>query len=286
MPEDTGNVEERARRMGWLPEEEFRGNPDNWVPPDKFVEMAETSMPHLKGTLSVMEKRMAEQEKTMQGQTAIIQAMKEDMAEFVEFSRGAEKRAYEQAIKDLQERQRDAVEAGDLPAFDKVTAELDQKIAEHPALTGKKKAIEASKTQPMDEYKAWLEAEPTVFDSWKDANPWFSENPDMFAYAMQMDAFLQQKDGFTVSRSKRLERITDLVKKKFPDHFGNTARRAGSPVEGDTGGVASKDGRRSYNDLPEEAKKQCDKWCGKDGKGESGSIPGLTREQYIQQYRW
>jgi hypothetical protein len=288
MPE----MEERARNMGWLPQEEFRGNPDNWVPAEKFVGLAETSLPHLKGTLKTMERKMAEQDALLRRQTEEMTGLRQDLSEFVQFSKGAEQRAYDKAVRDLKTEQLKAKEAGDLPAFVEATDKLDNLISEHPAVTGKPKvdqpgaAPASTPKTPDEEYRAWMAAEPAAFDDWKAEQKWFTEEPEMFAYAQQMDQFLQANHGFTMKRSERLAKLTELVKKKFPEYFGNPARKKGSPVEGDTGGGPSGNGRHTYNDLPPEAKKQCDKWTGKDGKGESGTIPKYTREQYLKDYKW
>lgn len=285
----TNNLETRATQMGWLPQEQFRGNPDNWVPAETFVRMAEESLPHAKGTIKMMERRMAQQAEVLKEQTDRIAAMQQDMQEFVQVSRGAEQRAYEKAKKELMAQQRRAKDEGDMPAFVEATEKLDGLIAEHPVTTGKEikvGATDAKPKSPDDEYREWMAAEPTAYDDWKAENTWFEEDPDMFAYAQQMDQFLQTKHGFKLARSKRLEELTKLVKKRFPDRFGNPARATGSPVEGDTGGTPSGGGGKTYTDLPPDAKKQCDKWTGSDGKGEKGTISGLTRADYLASYKW
>ena len=290
--ESTGTnngVESRATQMGWLPQEQFRGNPDNWVPAETFVRMAEESLPHAKGTIKMMERKMEQQARTLQDQTDRIAAMQQDMQEFVQVSRGAEQRAYEKAKKDLLAQQRTAKESGDMPAFVEATEKLDDLIAEHPVVTGKELKVGATDAKPKspdEEYREWMAAEPTAYDDWKTENTWFEEDPDMFAYAQQMDQFLQTKHGFKLPRSKRLDELTKLVKKRFPEHFGNAARAAGSPVESDTGSRPSGGGGKSYQDLPPDAKKQCDKWTGADGKGEKGTISGLTRTDYLASYKW
>jgi len=278
MGEGAGNIEAQARNMGWLPQEEFRGAPENWVPAEQFVKMAEESLPHAKGTIKTMQKTMMEQDR-------VIRDLKDDLKDLAAFTKGAEQRAYDKALKDLKEEQKKAVEAGDIPAFEKATADLDDLIAQHPAVTGKEK----KETPPADDldaqYKKWLDAEPGVFEAWKTENPWFTEDPEMWAFANQVDQFLHQQHGLTLPRSERLAELTKRVKKKFPGYFTNQAKNTGSPVEGDTGGSPSR-GDKGYNDLPAEAKAKCDKWSGKDGKGESGSIPGFTREDFLRNYKW
>lgn len=284
-------IEGRARRAGWVPQDEFRGNPDNWKEPEEFLRVADESLPHAKGTIKTMERKMAQQEELLRQQNITIEELKNTLTEFVDFSRGAEERAYKKAVAKLQAKQKTAKEAGDLEAFVEATEKIDALIAEHPTVTGKDKPAgdatgKGGPKTPQQEYQEWLDAEPDAFDDWKVENTWFEDDPEMFAYAGQMDQFLHAKHGLKLSRSQRLEKLTELVKKKFPEKFGNPARKSGSPVEGDSGGRPGGNGKHSYNDLPPDAKKQCDKWCGTDGKGEKGTIPGFTREQYLKQYRW
>jgi hypothetical protein len=267
-------AEERARSHGWVPRGEFRGNPDNWREAEEYVKLSDTSMPHLKGTLKTMESKMAEQRE-------LIESMKSDFSQFVEMSRSAEQRAYDKAIKDLRAEQQRARDERDMDAFVDATEKLDAKIAEHPTVTGKK-----PKNQ-QEEYQEWLAEGEGDWEAWKKENVWYMDDPEMHTYANQMDNYLQAKHGFSKSRAERLKGVKDLVQKKFPDHFGNPARRAGSPVEGDTGGRApSASNGKGYHDLPDAAKKQCDKWTGKDGKGKAGTIPGLTREDFLKTYKW
>jgi hypothetical protein len=286
MPEESYDATERAKRMGWVPQEEFRGNLDNWADAETFVRLAEESLPIAKGTIKVMEKKMAQQEEALRDQTAAIESMKNDFAEFVQFSKASEQRAYDRAVADLQLKQREAVESGDVAAFDKATAELDATIMTHPAATAAAKKPGTEPASPDGDYPKWMLAEPKVFENWTAENEWFHEEPEMFAYAQQMDQFLMAKHGLKRPRSTHLADIAKAVRKKFPDHFGNPARKAGSPVEGDTGGAPRSDGKRSYHDLPPEAKEKCDKWSGKDGKGTSGTAPGFTREDYLKTYKW
>jgi hypothetical protein len=43
-------VETRAKSMGWIPKEEFKGDESNWRPANEFVERAETLLPIVKAT--------------------------------------------------------------------------------------------------------------------------------------------------------------------------------------------------------------------------------------------
>ena len=292
MAEDSnvGTIAERAARMGHVSLDQFRGNPDNWVDAETFVKRAEESLPYLKGTLKTMEQKMADQDRLLRDTANELSGVRSDLQEFVQFSKSAEQRAYDKAVKDIRVEQTAAKEAGDMPAFVAATEKLDAVIADHPAVTGadvKPGATSDQKPKPwLEQYNQWMTAEPTAYDDWKKENDWVIKEPEMFAYAEQMDRYYQNQEGFTISRSKRLEKVAEMVKKKFPEYFGNPAKKRGSPVEGDTGGQPGGNGKNTYHDLPDEAKKICDKWTGKDGKGTGTLGKGFTRDDYLKSYRW
>jgi hypothetical protein len=259
--------------MGWLPQEEFRGSPDRWVDAETYVRNAETQMPFMKGTLSTLERKVVDQDALLREQNKLITDMRTDFAEFVEFSRQSEARAYQQALKDIQDRQRKAVEDQDLEGFDKASHDLEEHIKSHPAVTGKAKREEPT-GGPAPQVPPWMQPPPwysrEVEEQWKNDNPWYRENPKMAAYAKQMDVW---------------DKVTELVRDEFPQYWSNPRRGAAQVVEGDTGrtSTGAKIGK-TYSDLPPDAKAQCDKFCGRDGKGETGSVPGLKREDYVKDY--
>jgi hypothetical protein len=276
---DLGDIEERARRMGWLPQEEFRGSADRWVDAETYVRNAETQLPLMKGTLSTMERKMAEQERLLREQSARIAAMQADFGEFVEFTRKSEERAYQRALKELQAKQRKAVEEQDLEAFDKASSELDEYIRQHPAITGKPR----EEKPPASREPEWFSKE--VLENWKANNPWYLENPEMAIYARQIDEWLGNTRPELAQR-ERLEEVTRKVKEKYPAYWANPKRGGPQPVEGaEHGGrPASSRAGKTYADLPPDAKAICDRFCGKDGKGKTGTIPGYTREDYVRDY--
>lgn len=277
--EGLGTIEERARRMGWLPLEEFPGNPDRWVDAETYVRNAETQLPILKGTLGVMERKMAEQERLLKEQAERIARMQADFREFVEFTRKSEERAYKRALEELKDRQRKAVEEQDLETFDQVSKEIDELISSHPALTGKPLPEPAKQQEAAS---GWFSQE--VVDAWKAANPWYTDNPKMAVYARQVDMWLADVKPH-LSQRERLEEITRYVKAEFPEYWSNPRRSAPPAVEGaEHSGRPTRKVGKTYEDLPPEAKAMCDRFCGKDGKGKTGTIPGYTREDYVRDF--
>jgi hypothetical protein len=297
---DTGDVETRAKRMGWVPLDDFRGDPDRHLSPEEYIRRAEEQLPIAKGTLRQMEKKMAAQEALLREQSERMKHMQSSFEKFVTFSKASEERAYNKALEELKTKQLEAVESGDVDAFKEVSKELDEHIKTRGEAVGE--AVGKERGDQAGGYKPPEWAEPGSFEAWLSENSWFNENPRMANFAHSMDALLHRTKP-KLRQSERLAEITKLVREEFPGYFGSGSeagdggvereKRRGSPVEGSgTGGYSSGAARsgsqkgRSYYDLPPEARRMCDEWTGNDGKGKTGTLPGFTREDYLKNYKW
>src|SRR6478752_6584298 len=94
------DFEAEAKEHGWTAKEDFKGDPARWVDAKTFVEKADEVMPLLRKKTEVLNRRVEDLEKTIRQQTRLLST--------------AEKRAYDQAVADLKEKQERAVEDGDL----------------------------------------------------------------------------------------------------------------------------------------------------------------------------
>lgn len=253
--EDTGEVNEppvdyeaEAKKMGWTPLEEFKGDPNHHLDAETFYTRAVEYMPIAKATIKRLSERLDRAEKEAKR-----------AAEF--FSKG-EQRAYERALADIRAEQEAAVESGDLDAHRKASKKLD--ALEKPPVQN---------DEPDEDRRA------EEFADWFKANKWYA-SPVMQAYAdAQAQRIAKTKNGGFLDRAD-LDEVTERVKAKFaddfPDEFG-AAKPKRNPVEGVSPGRGKPSGR-TYNDLPPEAKAMCDKWV------KNGTIK--SRDDYIKNYAW
>jgi hypothetical protein len=289
MSEELG-VEERARIMGHVPLDEFKGNPDKWVPAEQWVERAEQLFPINKAMVKKLTEDVSTLSQTVAATTTEKNALVEEIAglkktlvDFAEFSKKSEERAFKKALAEIEAKQRRAVVDGDAEAFDSAKAELDE-LKQHPAVTG----IPAIEVKPVTEpakQEGWPKVnDPAIFKAWTEDNDWYGEDPEMAAYAYQMDNWLANTKKFPTQR-EQLNQVTELVKKKFPKYWETKNPNQDKPpsVEGGSEGAAPVVGgrKKTYIDLTPAAKAYCDEWAGKDGKG--GTIPGFTRDMYLDQ---
>jgi hypothetical protein len=252
-------IVERARRLGWRPQEEYNGRRE-WVPADKFIETAENELPVLRENFRRLDSRYV---KDVGELNSKITEMQEVLKDFREFASGSEKRAYEKAKRELLEKRDVAVAHADTETFKQVDRELEE--------------LDKSVKPKAEPEKPKVDAPDPAITSWVAENPWFTTDSTMMAYAKAQDTFLMTaKPGLSVA--ERLAEVKERTKKEFPEKFGNPKReQASSVAEPGAQAVPRKKGK-TYDDLPPEAKAACDKFV--------KTIPGYKREDYVKEYDW
>lgn len=246
-----------ARAAGWKPKEDFSGPEDKWVDAETFVKRGEEWAPYVRANTKKLEE-------ALKATREELKATKKTMAEFREYSTKAEQRAYDRALKELQDRQDRAVEEGDAAAVRAVTQEIADLAVEV--------RDSSMKSQPQAENGMTPDYEEAV-EAFKEANPWFETDEDMASWAVALD---QKLAGQGMEDKARLKEIAKRARTVFPHKFENPARRQPSAVEGST--PPRRSSGRTYADLPADAKRTCDSFVKR--------IPGYTREDYLKNYQW
>lgn len=241
VPQSTP-AEDKAREMGWVPEAEFKGDPAKWRSAEEFVKAGESYLPILKDRIRKQDKELAD--------------LKRTISDFAEHHSHVEKKAFERALKELKSKQLEAVETGNTDAFVKI----DKEIAE---LQADVRPVKKATDDPHD----------PVFEEWTDKNNWFKEDREMADYAEAIGAFLKKKNPNLVGMDF-LNEVTKSVKKEFPSKFQNPKRDSAPSVESTS--APTRKGGKGYSDLPDEAKKACDRFV-RDGIFK-------TKDDYVKSY--
>ncbi len=229
-------VEAEARKMGWTPKEEFRGDPEKWRDASEFLDRGRTMLPIMRKQVERQDRQIADLQKTI--------------TDLVEFNSKADKRAFDKALKELKEKQVEAVKTGDADAFVKVDeeiADLHKEAKDRPVVT---------KTDP---------GEDPEYLEWAGRNKWVETDKEAGAYATKYAEYLREKGDKRVGAAF-LDDVAKAVKKEFPEKFTNPRRSAPGPVEGASS--SAKRGGQGYADMPAEARAACDRMVrnGFDGK--------------------
>lgn len=217
----TGNaateIEEAAGKGGWLPKDQWTGDPEKWVDAPKFVLRAAEILPQL--TADLKDAR------------AEIRTVKKAVADSAKFISAAEKRAYDQGVAAAQARLDTAAASGDVEGVRNATKEIVDLATD---------AITTAPAQP---------ATTPEFDAWKADNSWFGTDRAMTAAAVAI-ANEAEAEGY---KDKALIKETDArIRAKFPQLYTNPNRDRAAPVEG--GGNAPRKTGKSFSDMPQDAR--------------------------------
>ena len=215
---DERNYEDEARKDGWVPLDEWKGDPEQHKSAEQFVRDGEKIAGILKGKLSKLESRVEE--------------LTESNRKFGEFTKKAQERdkqEREKLVKELEELRKQAVSDADGEAF----AEADRRLTEL------KRVHDAP---PINE----------VGERWLSSNQWYVKDERLAAYADRMADRLREM-GYDDQSEAYFNELTARVKDAFPDDFGNKNRSRPNGVEAGAG--AETDSKaRTFDALPAEAK--------------------------------
>lgn len=255
--ETSPEVIAEARQMGWVPQEEFRGDESKWRSADEFVERGREILPIvLKNKEELLHKN-----KVLENELKEIKAAMED---FKEYRKADKDRMYKQALSDLKFKKKEAVDNSDgemVVAIDEAIDEL--KTEQHEV-----------KEQPKGVAK-----EPVVdpeFMKWVNENDWYANNA-VLQYAANA-AGVEVMEEFPGLKGKPfLDKVTSKVRERYPEKFGNVRRESASSVE--EGGNPAPRGskKKTYANLPADAKAACDKFV-KQGI--------MKQEEYVSEFEW
>lgn len=255
--EQTEEIEARARRMGWVPKEEFKGNPNRWSDAATWVDRTENEMPVLRGTLSRLEKQNRDL-------TAKQDETNRTVGEIREYYSLAEKRSYDRAKRELEGQFREKVGAADVAGADAIRREIEElplppKAPEKPA---------EQKPQIDPSVPAWVNAPEQA---------WYRDDVNMQAEAQAIHSALRTtKPDLTMSQN--LGEVRRRMALAYPEKFTNTNRDAPAAVAEPRGGGARRTNGRTFDDLPADAKAAYERFA--------KVMKGYKKEDYLANYSW
>jgi len=262
--EYSPEIVEEAKKMGHIPLEDWKGDPDTWTPPDVFVERGKTFQPFLKAE---RKRLIADQERDRQRIADLEKRDKERADTFARMAKvndAAAERAYEQAKKDILEQQAKAIEDQDGAEFARLETAKEGLVKPEPSYQ--------EPEGPADP------GEPVEFTSWVERNDWY--NTDKFmkiaADGIAADIIAENPNIDFVSQLAEVEK---RIRAEMPHKFTNPNRNNPSNVDGgsvNAGEVGGNNKKQSYRNLPQDAKDECDR----------GVASGLykSRERYAELY--
>jgi len=250
-PERSEN-ETRARAMGWVDKDSFRGPSEKWVDADEFVRRGEEELPVLRERNRDLSRRFTDLETKLQKQEREFNERTQRQENLARIAL-AQQRANLSAQYDAAKMQ--AVEMGDTTRYQQLNRDQQQAIQNFDEQYHK--AVEPPQPQRQNGPPPDVQAK---VDAWVVENPWFATDPGMNQYAQTVHMHLQRtQPSLTVDQN--FAEVSKLVRERFPEKFGRAGGGGPPAVEGGSG-MPSGGGRRTrgYADLPAEAKRDVDEF--------------------------
>lgn len=261
---DDAAEEAAARRNGWAPREQWRGAADEWMDFKEFNQRGREILPivaaknrRLENELGMTQRQLAELQKLAESQGKTIKDLVEHGAE--QIARGVEER-----LKELRADKRAAIREGN---YD-LAADLEEQIDDTLELREKQRLKAVTSPAPAPTPNA-----PTV-------PPWAREFGEANAEWLGPDevktaVFTAIADKLMKTTSLRETDLVEEAKRQMQERLGGKPSTTPKSEPGGggwtgTGGGGNRSGGKTFNDLPPEAKEQCQrqesKFVGESGK--------------------
>lgn len=185
--------EKKARTLHWAPLEEWRGDPEDWVPAKEFVQRQK-----LYDRIDSLKDAIKSQKREFEADFQVVSKAVTDM----------NAQAYKKALGELKAQRALAVEDRNVEAVEALDEEI-QSTSEN-----LKVAEKASKESPK---RQTVEESPD-FKDWKESNKWFDENSEMRDDAIAIGV------GYAAKNPNKTEKevyayTTERVQKMYPENF-------------------------------------------------------------------
>lgn len=192
-------IELRAREEGWVPLEEWSGDPDAWRPAKEFVDRGE------------LFKKIDDQNRTIKEFKRALDDLKQHHSKVRETE-------YKRALQALKEQKKEALLEGDVDRVISLDDEIDLVKQEQTKL--KEPTTEVTQQEQAPEFVAWV-----------NRNKWYENNEPMKAFA---DAIGRNLAMSGMAPNKVLEEVEKQVRAEFPNRFRNPNKDKPGAVEGST----------------------------------------------------
>lgn len=242
----TNTVEQEAREMGWVPQEDYKGDPDRWVDAATYAERGHTVLPILRQANQKLHQTTIQQSKQLAEMQETLKASQEAIQELQAFNTEETKRKIAEAKKQVLIELKAAKEAGDVAQEVELTDALtDIKVAEKEA-AARKEPVQTSKNSAATDVG---KSDPDLA-AFLEANPWYGNDARKTAKANGIVYMLR-------SDPDNDDLIGAAFYKKVTEQMNNTIRQP-SKVEGSTAPTAALSAAgKTYKDLPADAKAAC-----------------------------
>lgn len=184
-------LEERAKKDGWAPEENWRGNPEDWVPAKEFL-----GRQKLFDRIDSLKKALQSQKHDFEKDMRVISKSVAEMNE----------QAYKRALGELKAQRGLAIEDKNLEAVEALDAEIDDTKIRMAEAAAQKRQTPVTQESPD-------------FIEWRDGNKWFVDNNEMREDAIAIGIGYAAKNQ-NLTEKQVYDYVSRKIEKLYPEAFG------------------------------------------------------------------
>lgn len=246
---ETSDVETQAKKMGWIPQDQFRGNQEEFIPAEEYLRRGNEMLPILRANnrrmeteLEKLRRELTETRQANKTTESTIESLKEFQAS-IAIERAKTKRS------ELLAAIKTANEDGNDDAVDELRDELEavKSVIKEGTTTSVKAA-------PKVEVPAEPEVSPEM-RAWTKSNEWFGVDKRRTAMAVQIGQEIRE-EGSNLQGADFLAE----VELRVSEFFGDVRKVSKVEASRQSSGAGSSPVRqKGYSQLPAEAKAACDR---------------------------
>lgn len=245
-------IESKARQMGWVPKENFRGSEEQWVDAEEFVRRGEEILPIVRANNRKLQDQLSRQEQQIADLTKAVTESNESLTAFHDYHQESLTRALADQREKLMDQLEQARESGDVRAEIKAQDQLAEVREQERVLKAK------PKEEPKPEPTTSQNREDPEFTAWRKDNDWYGVDKKKTAFAdgMAMQLRRDPENSLITGRA-----FYDLVAKTVEEEYAGGSTQRANPDKVAGSRTTSTSRAKSYNDMPAEAKAACDKFA-------------------------
>lgn len=226
----VSEVEEQAREDGWVPKDEWQGDPEKWVEAKEFVQ---------RGELFGRIKKLNNFNKSLQQE---VEEMKEALRELGNHNKKIAEQERKKALKELKAARREALQEDDFDTVDEIEERMDE--------------LKAVEIVEDDEPKQEQQRTHPAVDAWVEENPWYTSDPVLQgATNAIVQSLLSEDPTLENDPEELLTQAAKLVKKEMPHKFQKDTKRTKVSESTTTSKSGKGKSKFSSRDLNEEQRR-------------------------------
>lgn len=238
-------LEQEATQLGWVPQAQFKGDPEKWIDAETFVKRGKEILPILRKNNELLQSKIEVQ---LAENRRILEEHQEAMTAMKDLQRKSVKEAIERTRAELRGALKEAKESGDVDAELDVQEKLGEVTQQLKALEQVPQGVKTTSTPPAidPETKAWIAR-----------NPEYETDPALEGLVMGLAQKIRRNPATSNLTGREFyNKLDELLEEYRPGKAKSPAKVEGSRGGGSSEGAVSGKG---YSALPADAKAECDR---------------------------